>query len=767
MLGNIALFHDLGKYSSFFQDYLLELAETNSRLKVHSQFGATYFLSHYFERDPFMAILGYSIIVQHHGNLQNLMSIRSHFTKNEFRDRSSILEKQQKSMRKYASQINAELRIDNIENFQNGLDPTSVFRAIKKLQKESDIKNYFMVNCLFSLLIEADKLDASDTKVYELVSLAENKVDIDKGVPTQLWDEEALSFSDLTLNQLRDLVRKRVINNLENINIFDRKIFTLTAPTGIGKTLTAFDFALKLRKLIREKENREAQIIYALPFINIIEQAYAVYCSLFKKDEAKILAHYQYADALNQQDDKSDDEYNSTSYEQKIMSFDTWQCDIVITTFVQFLQTLIGNRNKLLKKFNHFAGSIIILDEVQTIALKQLPLVGAALYYLSKYLGSYIIVMTATKPKLFELANTKILANEGEEVNPIELLGSDDDVAKIFRSFNRTKICPKTDKILTSADDFVEKYFDELWDCNRSCLVVVNTVNLSIEVFNSIKKYLKKNKHDNPLYYISTNIIPAERLKLIETIKNSLKSAKSNNSPKPILISTQCVEAGVDLDFDMAFRDLAPIDSIIQVAGRVNREYDKSTIGPVYIVDFNKCGRIYGPMTDSTVKNSLQHFTQEKSEILEKEYLDLVSYYYDNICERNNDGFEYAEKIFNSMKKLDYDGNDYSVSKFQSIENDFNTISIFIEYSDKATMAKQMFEKLIRQECTRENFEPYKLDFHQSIIAVPDYLINTGELEKLTEDILFVPKYCVDQYYNSETGFIRNETDTSCVISIH
>lgn len=758
ILEDIAAFHDLGKYTQYFQDYLLDRRNVNYNLKSHSRFGAFYYLSKYFREDQFRGVIGYWVISQHHGNLQSLMSLRSDFNDAEFDSEISFMRKRQNSILPFASEINSELEIDDIETFQEQIQPyCTYFKAIKQLQKDSNIQNYFKINYLFSLLIEADKLDASDTKVYQRVALSPNKVDEDKGIPNQPWNEQTTNFKHLTRNELRNLVRKRVIENLNNKQILDQKIFTLTGPTGIGKTLTALDFALKLRAMIREKEGREAQIIYALPFINIIEQSDTVYRGLFKENEAKILSHYQYADALSQQEDKYSDD--GKGYDQKVMSLDTWQCDIVITTFVQFLQTLIGNRNKLLKKFHHYAGSIIILDEVQTIALRQLPLVGVSLYYLAKFLDARIVLMTATKPKVFELANEKILKNEDERACPVELLGTDEDVAKVFLSFNRTKLCPKIESTIQDPQEFIDKYFQKLWEPNQSCLIVVNTVKLSIDVFNSIKAYFKENRIKNPLHYLSTNVVPAGRQELIDKIKEEIQKAKDNKGLKPILVSTQCVEAGVDLDFDMAFRDLAPIDSIIQVAGRVNREYNKDFVGIVYVIDFGKCSRIYGPMTEDTVRNAIKHFTHIEQEIPEKQYLDLVTFYYNNICERNDDGFGYSLNFFKSMKELDYDGSNWSVSKFQVIENGFKTSSVFIECDEKATKAKEMFEKMIRKVCSREDFEPYKKDFHQHIIAIPGYLDKIKELNELSEGILFVPGDSVKDYYNSETGFIRDKTE--------
>lgn len=764
-LESIATYHDLGKYTQYFQDYLLNRPNIDYSLKSHSLFGALYYLTKYYEEDEFLGLIGYWIISQHHGNLQSLIELRGDFTSSLSETILDQLAQRQKSFLVYANQVNQELRIKDIDNFHLRLLPfKDYFKAIKSVQKSPNIQNYFQINYLFSLLIEADKLDASDTPVYNRIHLPTGKVDSDKGIPSQLWDLDVTDFEHLSQNQLRDMVRKRVIENLSNENILDQKLFTLTGPTGIGKTLTALDFALKLRSKIQEAKGYEAQIIYALPFINIIEQSDSVYRKLFNDTEVKILSHYQYADALSQQEDKYDDD--GQDYNQKIMSLDTWQCDIVITTFVQFLQTLIGNRNKLLKKFNHYAGSIIILDEVQTIALKHLPLVGASLYYLSKFLDARIILMTATKPKVFELANEKILKSEGDEAKPMELLGADNDVAKVFKSFNRTKLKPLLEKPIQNQDEFIEDYFKIHWEADKSCLIVVNAVKLSIDVYNSVTNFFDEEGIKNPIYYLSTNIVPAGRQALIENIKVDIQKSQKGEGLKPLLISTQCVEAGVDLDFDMAFRDLAPIDSIIQVAGRVNRENNKDYIGSIILVDFGKCGSIYGPLTEYTARNAIQHFTQQKDEIYEKEYLELVTYYYEHICERNNDGFDFSLNFFKSMKELNYDGSEWSVSKYQVIENGFKTSSVFIECDETATKAKETFEKMIRKECDREEFENYKRDFHQHIIAVPDYLDKVQQLKKLCnsktiDDILWVRNEDLKEYYNSITGFIREKIEES------
>lgn len=759
-LESIAIYHDLGKYTQYFQDYLFDRPNVDYHLKAHSKFGALCYLSKYFNKNQRTGIIGYWIISRHHSDLDSLISLRGEFVENEFEKESLLFEKKNESIFPFIAKIKEETGIDDLNYLTDKLEsPRKYFKEINQILKDSNIRNYFVVNYLYSLLIESDKLDASDTAVYQLVELSPNKVDEDKGKPKQKWDNKLTDFSHFSLNELRNLVRKRVIDNLSNKKMMSYKLFTLTGPTGIGKTLTALDFALKLRSKIRLNEDREAQIIYALPFINIIEQTEAIFRCLFNNNEAKILSHYQYADALEQQEIKGEED--NKDYNQKMMSFDTWQCDIVITTFVQFLQTLIGNKNKLLKKFNHFAGSIIILDEVQTISLQHLPLIGASLYYLSKFLDAKIILMTATKPKIFDLANDIILINEGEKANPLELLGTDEDVAKVFKSFNRTKLSPMIDSTIKDSQEFVEKYFSNLWYADKSCLIVVNTVKLSVDVYRSIKKYFAENNIRNHLHYLSTNILPAERQKLITKICQEIREAKNNKELKPILVSTQSIEAGVDLDFDMAFRDLGPIDSIIQVAGRVNRECNNNFVGTVYIIDFGKCRTIYDPITENTAKNTINHFASTLKEIPEKQFLELVTYYYDNIYRKNEDGFEKSYNIFQSMKNLDYNGSKHSVSEFQVIENGRLTKSVFIESDENAVKAKKMFEKLIQKECSREDFEPYKKEFHQHILAVPNHLNILTQLDELTEGVLYVPIELVEDYYDSETGFIRDEPEYS------
>ncbi|MTI87712.1 MAG: CRISPR-associated helicase Cas3' [Balneolaceae bacterium] len=749
LLKDIVGFHDLGKYTSYFQNYLLQVEPIDSKLKQHARFGgyATY---HKLQEDEKKALIALVLIFSHHGNLISFDNYSGLLETNA----EKVFEEQKKNIQGKLDEIEEELEISNLSDILSFPGSKQIRKAFKIwVKKKQNVEDYFLINYLFSLLIEADKLDASETPLYSLKPIKEDWVDKRFSTPDLSGLE---NLTGLTNNELRNFCRAEVVSHLKKEGILKQRIFTLTAPTGIGKTMTALDFSLKLKSKIREKENYAPQIIYALPFINIIEQALKEYENTLPKDEIRILGHYQFADVFGIQSDSDEEKYH-----QKLMKLDTWQGDVIITSFVQFFETLISNRNKLLKKFNHFAGSIIILDEVQTLRLDQIPLLGAVLFYLSKFLDARIILMTATKPKIFELAEQEILKVEGEQVQPLELLTSHE---KVFSLFERTSIHPLLNELQEEKGDrskeFVEEVFSTRWKPKQSCIVVCNTVNRSIQLRNEIDGFLENKGLENPVFYLSTNIIPAHRLERIQKIKSAI-----NNGDTPILVATQVVEAGVDLDFNMGFRDLGPIDSIIQVAGRINRSNErKQQNEPLYIIDFGECQKIYGQLTYQQSKKALEG----KKVITESNYLQLINEYFDNISDKSS--FRDSRKYFKSLKALNYDCDNpkrnYAISSFRIIEESDRYRPVFIETDDKSEFLKEKYLQKIIGEIDKETFDKkYKLDFQQHIISVPTYLTqDLATINEYEENILIVPEDLLDIYYNFETGFIRSQETESVLM---
>jgi len=744
LIKEVCLFHDLGKYTNYFQNYLLGESGYDEVLKRHARFGA-YAIHTKFNNNLLLAYLAYYLVKNHHGNLHFPHDDEFLISERLSNNLTDNFNSQLKTITPFISEISVDSAIENLEAYLKVPNWKKIYRFLEDwTEDERDIENYFLINYLFSLLIEADKLDASDTEVFSFSKIPPNAVD--------LFLSKKPSQSEQ--NKLRNKVRKEVIEKLNEPDILDYRLFLLAAPTGIGKTLTALDFALKLR----DKLSYEAQIITGLPFINIIEQTICEYEKVLSPHNIKVLGHYQFADVLGREKNNKKNGKKENGYNQRRMELNTWQGDVVVTSFVQLLETMISNKNRLLLKFNHLAGSIIIMDEVQSLRLEQVPLIGAVLYFFSKHLNTRFILMTATKPLIFELADSEILSKKYNIQSSESVKHLLDKPECIFNKFHRTKIVSLIDEKIKKSEEFLS-VFKEYLKPNKSCLIVCNTVNRSIEIFNVVKGILNDGKNVRPVFYLSTNIVPASRLGIIEAIKDCL-----TNKEYPILVATQVVEAGVDLDFDMGFRDLAPIDSIVQVAGRINRENScDRKYSPLYIIDFGDCEKIYGAITRSQAKLAL-----EEKEILEPDYFKLVEKYFLNISIKNS--YSFSRKLFEGMKRLQYEGEKNEdfipVNHFKIINESGNTVAVFVELNNEAKCAKESFlarfNSKTREEknLLKEKFEKnHKRTFYQHIINIPEYL--TEDLPFLDESIIdlgikYISSEIIDDWYiEANIGFNR------------
>jgi len=747
----ICLFHDLGKYTSFFQKYLLGQPH-EERLKQHARFGAQAIFN-FFRENPDIAYCAYFIVKNHHRSLHtpNSSVIDKILDKNGYEEVREVFEAQKRDVWDYLPQIESELGItglaDHIElpNWKQ----FSIFVDEWQIDRPA-IHRYFLLNYFFSLLIEGDKLDASGTPSY-------TRLDIRPDAVQQFFNKSQSSENEH--NRLRNAVRQEVLACLDEPDLLSHRLFMLTAPTGIGKTLTALDFALQLRTRLPGNP----QIIVGLPFINIIEQTLDVYQKVLPETEAKILGHYQYADIFGEGKDKEAETDEEKDYGRRRMELDTWQSDIVVTSFVQLLQTIIANKNKLLLKFNHLAGAIVIMDEVQSLRLEHAPLVGAVLAHMSEHLGTRFVLMTATKPLIFELAEREIFERHfpGKIIDRKDLLP---DPERYFQAFHRTQLVPLIDNTLTDAAAFLE-VFVQKWQSNQSCLIVCNTVNRSIEVFEKLQEWIIGKGHSNPLFYLSTNVLPAHRLAIIGEIKKHLKFGA-------ILVSTQVVEAGVDLDFDLGFRDLGPVDSIVQVAGRINRENSpERRYSPLYIVDFGDCKRIYGTSTETQSKVALG-----PEPVLEPAYFKLVEDYFWKIGKNNV--YAASRKVFNGILRLQYDGEETAdctpVGKFRVIEESPRLVSVFVEWDERATLALKAFLQMLdapdREKSfkLKEDFDKnHKRTFHQHIIAVPIYYCESLpgiDPERVNLRIKHVSRENCKKWYQEPVGFNRKQAALEKII---
>ncbi len=729
-----AICHDLGKATKFFQEYItssegVKLKTEYSQHSLLSAFMGLHEASKYL--DKFDASLVFLAIKHHHGNLN--------YTVFDFNANDDIIELlnaqisaiDSNKFRKLIENVNrSKFKLSlNLEEFGNWVrtDLKTYIKNLKRLHKSSEPStlNYLLLNLIYSILLDADKSDVvvRDEQVYTLRT----------AIPSCLVDKfkSNYNFSFSSINTLREKAYKEVLS----FEIDTRqRIYSLNLPTGLGKTLTSLSFALKLR----EKLNNNHRIIYCLPFLSIIDQNFSVFEEVLQANgiEPKsdiILKHHHLSDIRYEHSKlvskvNSESDQTSTTDWARIL-IEGWNAEIIVTTFVQFFHTLVSYHNRCLRKFHRLANSIIILDEVQSIPINFWLLIRKLLLELTNEFNSYVILVTATQPLIFEPGEIKNLC----------------DHKPYFDALNRINIIPRVHEPIT-LDELAQQFnFAE-----KSHLFIFNTISSAKSFYNKLIKEDLVPISD--ITFLSAHIIPKERRERIEKIKTKVYK---------IVISTQLVEAGVDIDFDVVVRDIAPLDSIIQSAGRCNRNANNK--GKVYVYNLIENGKRFANyIYDKVLLDITESILKSKNIIEEPEVLDLAQQYFLETTQRKSN--ESAKKLLESISNLIYDHPDDDVVKvkdFNLIKDDYPQIDVFIEIDEIAQQIWQRFISLreIKNRFQRKNeFDKFKSDFYDYVISIPRFAINQPIIEF---ELGYVSNDLLDAFYDKETGYkIKEQTST-------
>lgn len=753
----IGITHDFGKYTSYFQNYLLR-NEKGASLRHHHGFLSAIFSAYIIDKlipdSTYLSLIAYFIVLHHHGDLNalELDVIREKDLKAKgypnipepLRSRLETLEFQLKDLQNNLPAIDKEytelLKLCVTEEIEINDFLTcwkEVFAKIHKLQyqlleceKEVTRLKYFIITLLlYSLLIDVDKKDAADVRTVERKEIPGDLVDRYRKKSLNI-DTEATAG----INGIRNEIYENVVKKISAVPLSNH-IFTFTAPTGTGKTLSALSCALKLRERLKKGKGYEPRIIYSLPFTSIIDQNYEIFKNVLKQlpdfensENAYLIKHHHLSDLKY----KIEDEQRPLS--EALLLIESWQSEVIVTTFIQLLHSIIGFKNRFLKKFHNIAGSIILLDEVQNIPIEYWPLVRNAFKVMADYLGCYVILLTATKPLIFD---------EGEGISLIE------NSRDYFKRVELDRVIIKPDVEARTIDEFFQKFKSELYDNSKSYLIVLNTIKSSIKLYEKIKEdeCFKELIQKKKLFYISTNIVPKERSARIDKIKKLL-----DNEEKIVVVSTQVVEAGIDIDLDIVIRDIGPIDSIIQVAGRCNRE-KRADRKNVYVFnlkdDYSYATYVYG----STHYSISYDFLKGKN-IVESEFFDNANQYFAIVSQKKNQ--QDSADIWDAVKDFRfYHHNMKSISNFELIKEKGGYVDVFVEIDKKA---KEVLEKYIEEVISEKDFRKrqanylsMRKDFKSYIISVPRKL--TTGLESITEDFLKVPHNQLNTYYDISTGY--------------
>lgn len=738
----IGLSHDFAKSTTYFQNYLLKNEKTE--YTPHSFISAIftyYVVRNYLDynnivSDLNLAIISYIVVLHHHGNLRNVHTLDDyHDNKME----SKLVKTQIENLinQKDSLEFFYNHHDINLENFFKCFEEIceEISEGLFDFEYESDFDNYFCILLFYSVLLDADKMDASESE-----SITRNMI---SGLIVEEYKKNH-SFNSEGINKIREEAYVEVNNNVDKLDL-NNKIYSINLPTGIGKTLTGLSAVLKLKNRIKTELNINPRIIYSLPFLSVIDQNEQVIRDIFEENGmvgTNYLLKHNYLAEMKYINNDDNEEYDIDN--SKIL-IEGWNSEFIITTFIQLFYSLIGNKNSYLRKFHNIANSIILLDEIQSIPYKYWRIINLILKKLAYEYNCWIILMTATQPFIFR---------------DDEILSLVDNVEHYFSQFDRIDYDFRLDDI--SLTEFSEELFEIISNNNdKDIMVVLNTVKSSMQLYNLVKEYLSEYEEismdgngiclvgdDINLIYLSTNILPFYRLNKINAIKNSGKKKRN------IVITTQLIEAGVDIDMDIVYRDFAPLDSIIQTAGRCNRsgKKDKGIVNVISLVNEN--GRRYsGFVYEKLLLNTAREVLQSYSKISEKDFnLNASNQFFDLISKRSFD-----EELKSTINYLKFDE---IPSKFKLIENNINGIDVFVCVNEEATCVFNQYKYIVENLSGFERkkaFLKIKNKFYQYVISVDEKKLGVANL--FNDEIGVIYPDDLNFKYSLDVGFIVSDNE--------
>lgn len=732
-MGNITfltgLLHDMGKASLDFQE---KITKSSNKMVDHSSLGGLFVMKIYdrvfdviftsknksildlrnvLEKDKklflelsyYINILIYTIM-SHHGQYDMVR-------KNE--DMAYVLtsldriRKIEKSSYRFVSDKGENLSIDEfyelVEKFyeSKGIYLKEIFcqgfleyvEILKKLEKASDeyskdkksealcFYKSMLIRLLVSILKSADIKDTINA--YDKVILDEDKDKLKQ--VEKIFEEninkkyESFGEPEGKLNILRKQISDDILTRSKKDEV---GIYKLDLPTGAGKTI------LSLRYGINQINYKDKdRFFYVTSFLSVLEQNASEMREILADDDF-VLEHHS-----NVVDDKSeainDDEDDSLYEVRKKYLLDDWNSPVVLTTMVQFYNSIFKGKSSNLRRFKSFINSVIILDEWQSIPTEFLYITNLALNFLKIVMKATILLSTATQPRnaSFSLKHKLSYGDlKGEKEDIIDYKDYD------FSAFERAKL--KIYKDINKMYSSIEIKDLILENPDKSILIILNTKKIVKKVYD----LLEDSYRESDLYYLTTNLTASDRLEKIDEIKCRLKS-----KDKICVVSTQLIEAGVDVDFDLVIRSISGMDSVVQAMGRCNREGLKKEAF-TYLINLDK----------NEEKTSLLKGVDERKEACQKtlrsfssnlDLKKLTDDYFENLyanleedkftniinlLSENKESYNEIQKKFNKYNNYLYDEDreifldlfpsfKKAYNDFQLIEDNQNTAIVFYD----------------------------------------------------------------------------------------
>ena len=740
------LLHDMGKYTEKFNSYIHYVSKNpndKSPKKIdHSTAGAKYIYEKYYNtNDPFQKITAQIIaltIYSHHGGLRDCLDINGidKFTERMLKDSQEI---------DYLEAL-GNFRFEHGESLIDELfeKAKQEIKAVFVKVKQSDDKGSYhvfatglLVKYLFSCVIDADRFDT-----YRFMEEKEIKA---RSVVKNLW-------SDLTYKldtKLNNYPKENSIDNLRNeISLSCKKfaenkpgVYQLSVPTGGGKTLSSLRYALE-----HSKKFDKDRIFYIIPFTTIIDQN-AKEIKNILGENGIILEHHS-----NLVNDNAQEDY-------KLLT-ERWDNPIILTTMVQFLETLFGGGTQSVRRMHNFSNSVIIFDEIQAIPTKCINMFNSALNFLSTVCNTTIILCTATQPSL---SKTKMPLMLNENANIIN------DIHRKFVQFKRVNLVDSRIIGGYGISQLKNLVLDKMRS-EESLLVILNTKTSARSLYSELRIENENKPLEDKfnIFHLSTGMCAAHRMTQLKKIENKL------GKEKVICVSTQLIEAGINISFGCVIRSLAGLDSITQAAGRCNRHGERIS-GDVHIINLSdedvsklsdiKEGQYCTQRVLDEFKENPSNFDDDllSPKLMEKYF----QYYYNN---RSSEMDYKIPKL--GSEKLMYDLLSYNIESVNAYESkngykpkvmlrqafktagdnfyviDQNTTTVLVPYGE----GKEMIS-LINGSCDIKELNKYLVKAQRYSINLFDIdkrrLIDMGAIVGLKDNMVFALR---DEFYLEDIG---------------
>ncbi len=561
--GLAGILHDVGKYSEEFQQYILEALqfpdEPPKRGSVdHSTAGGKfiYDLLHN-PNDIYNSCLAEvvgNVVISHHAYLHDYLNegLKSNYLTRVQEKEVSDYEQIKEMF--FEKVMGKEVFIEYVEEAKEEL------KRFLKVEQSIDIHRKLMLltKFVFSSLLDADRTNAREFEENKYEKNDTN-TELFKKYYSKLMDK----VSSFTLSpKAHRPINKLRANMSDQCEEFARKpsgIYTLSIPTGGGKTLASLRYSLK-----HALEYKKERIIYIVPYTTIIEQNADEVRNILGKEET-ILEHH--SNVITETFEGGKDSEDQLDFKKKLkLAKDNWDAPIIFTTMVQFLNTFYAHGSRNIRRLHNLSEAVLIFDEVQKVPTNCVSLFNHAVNFLSTYAHSSIVLCTATQPAL-DFVNHKL------DIQPeAEIIKDMDDVVTQFK---RVEIIDRASNEQFNQEKLVQFVIDRSEEV-KNVLVILNTKKVVKDMYES----LKSAHFDIPIYHLSTSMCPEHRKVILDEVKELIQKEKP-----VICVSTQLIEAGVDISFECVVRSLSGLDSIAQAAGRCNRHGD-DPLRYVYVVDY-------------------------------------------------------------------------------------------------------------------------------------------------------------------------------------